>query len=194
VRDLASAAALAEGSTVSSAGKPLPLVFGKVGKDEDDFPKIYERNINVKVIDDGTGKFRIRASLFDLEHSFHAELLVDAETSVIEDATAVMSRRPYQTYCPRALENVAKLKGQVIGAGINRRIIELVGRSQGCVHLVEVFQAAVGFAATLLIGKHSGLEQEYVGSEEEHRKRWMPILRNSCQVFREVPATEQSKK
>jgi hypothetical protein len=158
-------------------------VFGKVGGDENEFPKIYERNINVKVIDDGDGKYKVRASLFDLEHSFHAELLINAETAVIEDATAVMSRRPYPTYCPRALENVSKLKGQVIGPGINRRIIELVGRSQGCVHLVEVFQAAIGFSATLLIGRHSGLEQEYVSSEEEHRRKWMPILKNSCQVF-----------
>jgi hypothetical protein len=178
---------------VSSSDK-LPLVFGKVGKDEADFPKIYERNINVKVTDEGDGKYKVRASLFDLEHSFHGELLVNAETSVIEDATALMSRRPYPTYCPRALENVARLKGQVIGAGINRKIIELVGRSQGCVHLVELFQAAVGFAATLLIGRHSGLEQEYVSSEEEHRQKWMPILRNSCQVFREDAPGTQSKK
>jgi hypothetical protein len=179
---------------VSSSGKSLPLVFGKVGGDENDFPKIYERNINVKVIDEGAGKFKVRASLFDLEHSFHAELLVDADTGVIDDATAVMSRRPYPTYCPRALDNVAKLKGQVIGVGINRRIIELVGRSQGCVHLVEVFQAAVGFCATLLIGKHSGLEQEYVSSEEEHRQKWMPILKNSCQVFREEPVDKSDGK
>ncbi len=178
---------------MSDSGK-LPLVFGKVGKDENDFPKIYERNINVKVMDEGDGKYKVRASLFDLEHSFHGELMINADTSTIEEATALMSRRPYPTYCPRALENVAKLKGQVIGVGINRKIIELVGRSQGCVHLVELFQAAVGFAATLLIGRHSGLEQEYVSSEEEHREKWMPILRNSCQVFREdVPGTQSKK-
>ena len=177
-----------------SSSERRPLVFGKVGKDEHDFPKIYERNINVKVIDVGDGKYTVRASLFDLEHSFHGELLINAETSTIEDATAFMSRRPYPTYCPHALENVAKLKGQVIGAGINRRITELVGRSQGCVHLVELFQAAVGFAATLLIGRHSGLEQEYVDSEEEHRQKWMPILRNSCQVFREDVPGKPSKR
>jgi hypothetical protein len=183
-----------EGSKVSSTSKSLPLVFGKVGRDENEFPKIYERNINVQVIDEGDDKYKVRASLFDLEHSFHAELLVNAETMVIEDAAAVMSRRPYATYCPRALDNVAKLRGQKIGPGINRRIIELVGRSQGCVHLVEVFQAAVGFTATLLLGRHSGLEQEYVGSEEEHRQKWMPILRNSCQVFREEPTADAQKK
>lgn len=179
---------------MSSTGKSLPLVFGKVGGDENDFPKIYERNINVKVIDEGEGTYKVRASLFDLEHSFHAELLVNADTGVIEDASAMMSRRPYPTYCPRALDNVAKLKGQVIGVGINRRIIELVGRSQGCVHLVEVFQAAVGFCATLLIGRRSGLEQEYVSSEEEHRQKWMPILKNSCQVFREEPQDKLGSK
>ena len=178
---------------MSSTSKSLPLVFGKVSGDEKDFPKIYERNINVKVIDEGKGKFRVRASLFDLEHSFHAELLVDIASSTIEEATAVLSRGPYPTYCPRALENARKLQGQVIGPGISRKTIELLGRSQGCVHLVEVFQAAIGFTATLLIGRHSGLEQEYVASEEEHRQKWMPILRNSCQVFREEPS-QQSKK
>jgi hypothetical protein len=179
---------------VGSTGKSLPLVFGKVGGDENDFPKIYERNINVKVIDEGNDKYKVRASLFDLEHSFHGELVVDAASGTIEDATAVMSRRPYPTYCPRALENVSKLKGQVIGPGINRKIIGLVGRSQGCVHLVELFQAAIGFCATLLIGRHSGLEQEYVSSEEEHRQKWMPILKNSCQVFVEEPEDRGEKK
>lgn len=179
---------------MSSTGKSLPLVFGKVDGDEKRFPKIYERNINVKVIDEGQGKLRVRASLFDLEHSFHAELLIDSDSGTIEDGTAVMSRGPYPTYCPRALENVSKLKGQVIGVGINRKIIELVGRSQGCVHLVETFQAAVGFTATLLIGKHSGLEQEFVSSEEEHRQKWMPILKNSCQVFREDQPPGADKK
>ena len=179
---------------MSSSGKSMPLVFGKAGTNPDEFPKIYERNINVKVIDEGQGKYTVRASLFDLEHSFHAELLVNADTSTIEDARAVLSRGPYPTYCPRALDNVAKLRGQVIGVGINRKIIELLGRSQGCVHLVEVFQAAVGFTATLLIGRHSGLEQDYVSSEEEHRQKWMPILRNSCQVFREAEPADAEKK
>ncbi len=96
-----------------------------------------------------------------------------------------MSKRPYATYCPRALENVARLKGQVIGRGISRRIVELLGRSTGCVHLVEVFQAAVGFAATILIGKRAGMVGLTGLSEEEDRKAWFPILRNSCQVFRD---------
>lgn len=148
-------------------------------------PMVYERNINVKVIDGDDGRFHVQASLFDLEHSFQAEMLVDVASGRIEDVAAVMSKRPYATYCPRALENVKKLKGQVIGRGINRKVIEAVGRTTGCVHLVEIFLAAVGFTATILIGKRAGRVGVVGMSEEADRKAWFPILRGSCQVFRE---------
>jgi len=177
----------------SSERGPMPLVLGEVDGGRDEFPKIYERNINVKVFDYGTSQFRVQASLFDLEHSFHAEMLVDVPSGRIEDVTATMAKRPYQTYCPRALENVKKLKGEVIGRGITRKVIELVGRSQGCVHLVEIFQAAIGFTATILIGRRSGLVDDSVENEEQHRQKWFPILRNTCQVFREEPQHATAK-
>jgi len=148
-------------------------------------PMVYERNINVKVIDGDDGRFHVQASLFDLEHSFQAEMLVDVATGRIEDVAAVMSKRPYPTYCPRALGNVQKLKGQVIGRGINRKVVEAVGRATGCVHLVEIFLAAVGFTATILIGKRAGRVGVAGMSEEEDRKAWFPILQGSCQVFHE---------
>lgn len=153
-------------------------------------PAIYERNINVKVIEAGSNHVRVQASLFDLEHNFHAELLVEITSGRIEEAAASMTRRPYATYCLRALDNVAQLKGHVIGRGINRRIVELVGRSTGCVHLVEVFHAAVGFTATILIGKRAGTVGVAGLSEEEDRKVWFPILRNSCQVFHDDSSSE----
>ena len=69
-------------------------------------------------------------------------MVVDIATGRIEEVAAVMAQRPYKTYCPYALDNVQKLRGDVIGPGISRRIIEKVGRSTGCFHLVEIFQAA----------------------------------------------------
>lgn len=169
------------------AGKLMPLVFGEGDFDKSEYPKIFERNINVKVIDTGGPQLRVHASLFDLEHSFHAELLVDIQSGRIEDVAATMAKRPYATYCPRALDNVQTLKGETIGHGIMRRIVQRVGRSEGCVHLVEIFQAAIGFTATVLIGRRSGLEGEFAASEEESRQRWFPILKNTCQVFRVDP-------
>jgi hypothetical protein len=73
----------------------------------------------------------------------------------------------------------------VIGRGINRKVVELLGRDTGCVHLAEIFLSAVGFTATILIGKRAGRVGVAGLGEEEDRKAWFPILRNSCQVFRE---------
>lgn len=167
--------------------KGLPLVLGQVDSDGSGMPRIHERNINVKVIDTGAPCLQVHASFLDLEHSFHAEMSVDVETGRIEDVDAVMAKRPYRDLCPRALDNVQKLKGQLIAPGILRQITQLVGRSEGCVHLAEIFQAAVGFTATVLINKRSGLDDETVSDEQEHFNKWLPILKNTCQVFREEP-------
>ncbi len=167
--------------------KPMPLILADADNERSPLPKIHERNVNVKVIDEGKSYLRVHASLLDVEHSFQAEMVVDIASGRIEDVAAVMAQRPYKTYCPYALDNVQKLKGDVIGPGISRRIIEKVGRNTGCFHLVEIFQAAVSFAATILLGKRArteGLADEMALSEEEHREKWMPYLKNTCQVFR----------
>lgn len=164
----------------------LPLLLGNAAAaaERGKTPEIYERNINVKVVDNGGGKVQVLASFLDLEHSFHAEMVVDVPSGRIEQAKAHMSKRPYQTLCLRALDNVKKLEGEIIGRGINRRIVDLIGKAQGCVHLVEIFQAAVGFTATMLIGLRIGLFDDPHLSEEESRQKWFPVLQNSCQVFR----------
>ena len=154
------------------------------GEGKSSHPDIYERNINVKVIDAGGEKIKVLASFLDLEHSFHAEMMVDVASGRIEKTWAVMSKRPYATFCLRALDNIHKLEGEVIGRGIYRRIVDLIGKTQGCVHLVEIFQAAVGFTATVLIGLRTGLSDDPRLSEEENRRKWLPVLQNSCQVFR----------
>lgn len=174
-------------------GNAMPLVYGEGNGPRDEYPRVYERNVNVQIVDVGSSQFRVRASLFDVEHNFHAELVVDVPSGRIEDVQVSMTRRPYPTFCPRALENAQKLKGMIIGPGITRRIIEAVGRSEGCVHMVELFAAAVGFTATILIGRRSNLSDQVAYSEEEHRQKWMPILGNSCQVFRTETAEKKEK-
>jgi len=164
----------------------IPLVLGSSASPEERrrTPEIYERNINVKVIHHGSHRIQVLASFLDLEHSFDAEMIVDIASGRIDHAKAHMAKRPFQNLCLRALENIPRLEGEVIGRGIYRRITDLIGKSQGCVHLAEIFQAAVGFTATILIGLRSGLEDDPRLSEEENRQRLMPVLQNSCQVFR----------
>ncbi|MBZ5702806.1 MAG: DUF2889 domain-containing protein [Acidobacteriia bacterium] len=170
----------------SKIGRPLLLAADTGGK----APRVYERTISVKLIDHGEKAIHVLASLQDIEHSFQAEMIVDVASGRIEQAIAVMARRPYETMCLYALDTVKKLEGQIIGRGINRRIVDLVGKTQGCVHLVEIFQAAVGFTATILIGRRSGLRDDPRKTEFENRELWFPVLKGSCQVFREdAPAT-----
>ncbi|HVN08800.1 MAG TPA: DUF2889 domain-containing protein [Patescibacteria group bacterium] len=171
--------------------KRIPLLLGgtETQAARQETPEVFERNINVKVIQRGEGRVQVLASFLDLDHSFDAEMIVEVATGRIEHAKAHMAKRPFQNLCLRALENIPRLEGETIGRGIYRRITDLIGKSQGCVHLAEIFQAAVGFTATTLIGLRSGLAEDPRLSEEENRKRLLPILQNSCQVFRvEEPA------
>lgn len=164
----------------------IPLVLGGTATDVErrETPEVFERNINVKVIRRGKDRVQVLASFLDLDHSFDAEMIVEIASGRIEHSKAHMAKRPFQNLCLRALENIPKLEGEVIGRGIYRRITDLMGKSQGCVHLAEIFQAAVGFTATILIGLRSGLTEDARLSEQENRQRLLPVLQNSCQVFR----------
>jgi DUF2889 family protein len=164
----------------------IPLVLGGAATDAErgETPEVFERNINVKVIRRGNDRVQVLASFLDLDHSFDAEMIVEVASGRIEHAKAHMAKRPFQNLCLRALENIPRLEGEIIGRGIYRRITDLIGKSQGCVHLAEIFQAAVGFTATILIALRSGLTEDARLSEEDNRKRLLPVLQNSCQVFR----------
>lgn len=169
----------------------MPLVLGSAGSAQDrrSTPEVFERNINVKVIRRDPDHVQVLASFLDLEHSFDAEMIVEVKSGRIAHAKAHMAKRPFQTLCLRALDNIQRLEGETIGRGIYRRITDLIGKSQGCVHLAEIFQAAVGFTATVLIAIRAGFIEDPRLSEQEAREKLLPVLQNSCQVFRvEEPA------
>jgi len=176
---------------MATDSQQIPLVLGGAAMEVErrETPEVFERNINVKVIRRGSARVQVLASFLDLDHSFDAEMVVEISSGRIEHAKAHMAKRPFQNLCLRALDNIPRLEGETIGRGIYRRITDLIGKSQGCVHLAEIFQAAVGFTATILIALRSGLTEDARLSEEENRQRLLPILQNSCQVFRvEEPA------
>ena len=171
---------------MSSAPDPTPLLLGGAATEAERrrTPEVFERNINVKVIRPGDDRVQVLASFLDLEHSFDAEMLVHVPSGRIEHAKAHMAKRPFQTLCLRALDNIGRLEGEVIGRGIYRRITDLIGKNTGCVHLAEIFQAAVGFTATLLIALRYGLSEKPVINEDESRRNLLPVLQDTCQVFR----------
>ena len=123
----------------------IPLMLGAAGTEAErrSTPEVYERNINVKVIRRDPGRIQVLASFLDLDHSFDAEMIVEVASGRIEHAKVHMAKRPFQMLCLRALDNIPRLVGEVIGRGIYRRITDLIGKSEGCVHLAEIFQAAL---------------------------------------------------
>jgi hypothetical protein len=148
---------------------------------------IYERNINIKVIPLDKENFEVNVSLLDLSHSIHATLKINIITQEIIDADAKMMRVPFSV-CHLAENNIKKIRGLKVQRGINKQIAQIVGAKDGCTHLVEILQSALRFGAAMLIAKSAGYETYGEGeklTEEERIARSMPVLKNTCVVFRE---------
>lgn len=148
---------------------------------------IFERNINIKLMPVDSENFTLNVSLLDLSHSIHATLKININTQEIVDAQAKMMRVPFSV-CHYAENNLKKLVGLKIQRGINKQIAMMVGRNEGCTHLVEMLQSAVRFGAAMLIAKSAGYESYGEGeklSEEERIARSMPVLKNTCVVFKD---------
>lgn len=148
---------------------------------------VFERNINIKLMPVDSENFTLNVSLLDLSHSIHATLKINLNTQEIVDAEAKMMRVPFSV-CHHAENNLKKLIGLKIQRGINKQIAMIVGRNEGCTHLVEMLQSAVRFGAAMLIAKSAGYESYGEGeklSEEERIARSMPVLKNTCVVFKE---------
>lgn len=149
---------------------------------------IFERNINIKLLPVDSENFELNVSLLDLSHNIHATLKINLNTQEIVDAEAKMMRVPF-SQCYHAENNLKKLIGLKVQRGINKQIAMIVGRNEGCTHIVEMLQSAVRFGAAMLIAKSAGYESYGEGeklTEEERIARSMPVLKNTCVVFKDV--------
>lgn len=147
---------------------------------------IFERNINIKLSPFDSENFDLNVSLLDLSHSIHATLRINLNTQTIVEAEAKMMRVPFSV-CNFAEKNIKKLIGLKVQRGVNKQIATIVGRSEGCTHLVEMLQSALRFGAAMLIAKSAGYESYGKSeglSEEERIARSMPLLKNTCVVFK----------
>ncbi|HEY4716233.1 MAG TPA: DUF2889 domain-containing protein [bacterium] len=147
---------------------------------------IFERNINIKLIPLDSEHAILEASLLDLSHSMHVSLKVNAATQKIVEATAKMMRVPF-TVCTLAEKNLKNLIGLKIERGINKQIASIVGRENGCTHLVEILQSAIRFGAAMLIARAAGYEslgKSEKLTEEERIERSISVLKNTCVVFK----------
>lgn len=100
--------------------------------------ELFAREMKISVIEEGE-LMQINSYLNDTHHEIKIQLLVQPVTMKIKEISAEMVRVPYEV-CPKALKGIEQLKGLPIQAGINRRVIELIGGQSGCVHVVDLLR------------------------------------------------------
>ncbi|MBM4166140.1 MAG: DUF2889 domain-containing protein [Ignavibacteria bacterium] len=148
--------------------------------------QIYERNINVAVAWKDESEIITRASMLDLNHHIVVELTIDLHSEMISDANAQMTKVPYGI-CQFTLSNIKKVIGMKIERGIQKQLIDALGHSDGCTHLVDLAMEAIRLSANVMLGL-TKVGAEWFNrtvSEEEQIKLVKPILKNTCLPFKD---------
>jgi hypothetical protein len=148
--------------------------------------EIYERNINVSVSRVNEEMILTKASLLDLNHNIRVELTVHVPTKTIREAKAVMVKSPFRI-CQLTLAKMQNVVGLKIERGIHARLVDAVGRAEGCTHMVDLTMEAVRLSANVLLGFSRQDEEwrERKLTDEEFVEQIKPILRNSCLPFKD---------
>ncbi|HLF15290.1 MAG TPA: DUF2889 domain-containing protein [Bacteroidota bacterium] len=148
--------------------------------------EIYERNLNVSVSKLNDTEIFTKASLLDLNHNIRVELTVDIVSKTITKADAQMVKSPF-AICQQTLNKIRNVVGLKIERGIHQRLVDTLGHSDGCTHLVDLTMEAVRLSANVLLG-FTRFDEEWRQrklSDEEFIAQVKPILKNSCLPFKD---------
>jgi len=113
----------------------------------------------------------VRNVILDPFHHIEVELELDASDPLnlsILRAEALMPRVPYPI-CRQPLERMGQLVGLRVKRGLRNKVVELVGGSRGCVHLVDLTMDGIKLAiqAVVVVWARERLPEE---AEEIERK------------------------
>jgi hypothetical protein len=138
----------------------------------------------MKILENTKDTVMARGSILDQVHNIAIELLIDINSLEIISAEAQMVKVPFPE-CKPALENVKKLVGMRLNAGISQRIIPAIGAKEGCIHLSEVVVETVRLAANSIFGIKCGGKAWREGkmSDQEFWNGVKPLLKGTCIVF-----------
>lgn len=147
--------------------------------------QIYERNINSTVIEYDQDHIETHASLLDLNHSMRVSIRVNLKSREIVAARAEIVKAPLGI-CKTTTALVDKLKGFRIERGINQKLVEALGTSDGCTHLYELALNAVRLSFNILMGKQFDWSEwiTKTTSDEEFIARAKPHLQGACLPFK----------
>jgi hypothetical protein len=147
--------------------------------------EILERNINTQArkLDDNT--IIVKSSILDLHHNMFFEMGIDIDTKEIKSVSADMIKAPYPE-CKNALARINGIVGLKLERGLAKKMAEILGKSTGCTHMLEIALTAARTASyTILTILSEGRKwKEIMESHEEQYQVVRSYLDNSCIVFK----------
>jgi len=109
-------------------------------------------------------------------HDMKIRLTLNADVEIVEVAVD-MDAHPYEV-CPGVLPSFQQLKGEKIGPGWNRKLKQLLGGVNGCVHVVDLLRP-VGTVGFKTVRREAGKDD----TPKEQRQDYSPYQINTCHAL-----------
>jgi hypothetical protein len=127
----------------------------------------FQRDISYRVRKREDGAILLAATLKDRFHDILAEVVVDAETMTIASARVDFTKSPTSD-CVNVSARVEGLTGLVIGKGLNRKLMDLLGGGEGCGNLRNLLLGLLPLA--LNVRASAGINDEREMLDTIHEK------------------------
>ena len=119
----------------------------------------FQRDISYYVLRREDGTILLTATLKDRFHDILMEVVVATETLKVRSAGVDFRKYPSPD-CPTVAARMEKLTGLVIGKGLNRKLMELLGGGEGCGNLRNLLLGLLPLAINVKAANGITDEQE----------------------------------
>ena len=145
----------------------------------------FQRDISYRVLKREDGTIALTATLQDRFHDILAEVIVEGETLAIISARADFRNSPTSD-CQNVSANLERLVGFSIGKGLNRKLAEVLGGSEGCGNMRNLLLGLLPLA--LNVRASAGFKDEREMLDAIHER-----LRGTCAGYADSPARSEDR-
>ncbi len=132
----------------------------------------FRRDVSYHLLRQEDGTILLSATLNDRFHDILLEVVVNAESLMVNSASVEFRKAPSPD-CPTAAIRLKQLAGTVIGRGLNRKLMELFSGNQGCGNLRALLVGLLPLAMN--VKASAGITEEQELLETIHNR-----LAGSC--------------
>ncbi len=119
----------------------------------------FRRDVSYHLLRREEGTILLTATLNDRFHDIVLEVIVDTKSLTVNSASVRFKKAPSRA-CPHAAARLEQLAGVVIGPGLNRKLLELLGGVHGCGNLRTLLVGLLPLAMNVKAAAGISEEQE----------------------------------